>query len=130
MYRIEPESFGLFCPDIADVFVGREPLQGFKSLSEIVGHDEALQALAKLVMAFIVIALDRRVLDRSVHPLDLAVCPGVIDFGQPVFDFVFIADTLEDVPEGVFLPGLIGELDAVVGQNRVDPVGNDLDKVA
>jgi hypothetical protein len=47
-----------------------------------------------------------------------------------VFDFVFIADTLEDVPEGVFLPGLIGELDAVVGQNRVDLVGNDLDKVA
>ncbi len=45
-------------------------------------------------------------------------------------DFVFIADTLEDVPEGVFLPGLIGELDAVVGQNRLDPVGNDLDKVA
>ncbi len=45
--------FGLFCPDIADVFVGREPLQGFKSLSEIVGHDEALQVLAKLVMAFI-----------------------------------------------------------------------------
>ncbi len=25
VYWIEPESFGLFCPDIADVFVGREP---------------------------------------------------------------------------------------------------------
>ncbi len=49
---------------------------------------------------------------------------------QPVFDFVFIADTLEDVPEGVFLPGLIGELDAVVGQDRVDSVGNGFDKVA
>jgi len=130
VYRIEPESFGLLCPDFADIFIWREPVQGFKSLGEVVGHDEAFQVLAKLVMAFIVIALDRRVLNRSVHPLDLAVCPGMIDFGQPVFDFVFIADTLEDVPEGVFLPGLIGELDAVVGQNRVDLVGNDLDKVA
>jgi len=36
-------------PDIADVFVGREPLQGLKSLGEVVGHDEALQVLAKLV---------------------------------------------------------------------------------
>ena len=86
--------------------------------------------LAKLVMAVIVIAFDRRVLDRSVHPLDLAVGPGMIDFGQPVFDFVIIADTVENVSEGVFLPGLIGELDAVVGQNRVDPVGNGFDKVA
>ena len=86
--------------------------------------------LAKLIVAFIVIAFDCRVLDRSVHPLDLAVCPGVIDFGQPVFDFVFIANTAEDVPEGIFLPGLIGELDAVVGQNRMDPVGNGFDKVA
>ncbi len=68
MYRIEPESFGLLCPDFADVFVGREPIQGFKSLGEVVGHDEAFQVLAKLVMAFIVIALDRRVLER--HSLD------------------------------------------------------------
>ena len=130
MYRIEPESFGLLCPGFADIFIWREPVQGFKSLGEVVGHDEASQVLAKLVMAFIVIAFDCRVLDRSVHPLDLAVCPGVIVFGQPVFDFVFIADTLEEVPEGVFLPGLIGELDAIVGQNRVDLVGNGFDKVA
>ena len=54
MYRIEPVFFGLFCPDIADVFVGREPLQGFKSLGEVVGHDEALQVLAKLVVAVVV----------------------------------------------------------------------------
>ena len=45
-----------------------------------------------------------------------------------MFDFVFIADTVEDVPEGVFLPGLTGELDAVVGQNRVDPVGDRFDR--
>ena len=46
----------------------------------------------------------------------------MIDFGQPVFHFVFITDTIEDVLEGIFLSILIGELDAVVGQNRADPV--------
>ncbi len=85
--------------------------------------------LLELVMAFIMIAFDRCVLDRPVHPLDLPIGPGMVDFGQPVFDFVFIADPVEDMPGGVFVPGLVGELDTVVGQNRVDRVGNGLDKV-
>lgn len=39
-----------------------------------------------------------------------------------MFDFVFITHTIKDMTEGVFLPGLIGELDAIVSEDRVDPV--------
>ena len=37
MDRIEPESFRLFCPDVADEFVGREPFDGLEAPSEVVG---------------------------------------------------------------------------------------------
>ena len=37
MDRIEPEFFGLFCPDIADVFVGREPFERLQTSREVVG---------------------------------------------------------------------------------------------
>ncbi len=130
MHWIDFESLRLPCPDFTDIFVWSEPLEGFEPLGEVVGQQEGVQVLLELVMAFIMIAFDRCVLDRPVHPLDLSICPRVIDFGQPVFDFVFIADTVEDMPEGVFVPGLVGELDAIVGQNRVDRVGDGFDKVA
>ncbi len=44
----------------------------------IVGVDEQPEVLPELVMAVVVIAFDRRVLDGSVHPLDLTVGPGMV----------------------------------------------------
>ena len=40
MERIEVESFGLFCPAFADVFVGCEAFEGLQPAAEIVGIDE------------------------------------------------------------------------------------------
>ena len=40
-------------------------------------------------MAVVVVTFDSRFLDRSVHSLDLAVGPGMLDFGEPVLDPVF-----------------------------------------
>lgn len=54
-------------------------------------------------MAVVVVSLDRRFLERPVHPLDLSVGPGVLDPGQPVFDLMRVADPVEDVVEGVFV---------------------------
>jgi len=71
--RIEGESFGLFCPGFADVFVGREAFKGLEPLGEVVGADEVGEVAAQLVVRVVVEALDRGILDGAVHPLDLAV---------------------------------------------------------
>jgi len=38
----------------------------------------------------------------------------MLHFGQAVFDSFLVTDPVEDVVEGVFVAGLIGELDTVV----------------
>ena len=40
----------------------------------------------ELVVGFVVLSLDGRVLERPVHPLDLAVGPRVSGLGQAMFD--------------------------------------------
>lgn len=84
---------------------------------------------AELVVAVVVEALDGCLLDRAVHPLDLAVGPRMVRLGQPVFDPVRLADHVEahrPGADGVPVAGLLGELDAVVGQYGVDLVGHRL----
>lgn len=63
----------------------------------IVGIDEQVQMRSKLVVAVVVVALDRRLLDRAVHPLDLSVGPRMVHLGKPMLDVVLVADAVEDV---------------------------------
>ena len=73
---------------------------------------------AKLIVAVVVEASDSSVLDCPVHALDLAIGPWVVWLGQAVLDPVGLADHVEaHLPRigGVAVPGLIGELDAVIG---------------
>ena len=86
----------------------------------------------QLVVALIVEALDGRFLDGAVHPLDLSVSPGMVGFGKPVLDIVRFADHVEAHmarPSGVAVAWLVGELDAIVGQDRVDAVRNGFEQV-
>src|SRR6202049_1538737 len=94
---IEGESVWLFYPDAAEILVWREALEGFEPAAEVVGHDEVGQVAAKLVVGFIVVALDGRFLEGAVHPFDLAIRPGVVGFGQAVLDAVGSADLVEAV---------------------------------
>ena len=76
-------------------------------------------------MAFVVEAFDGRLLDRAVHPFDLSVGPRMVRLCEPVLDVVCLADHVEAHlarPGSVPVSGLLGELDAVVGQDRVDSV--------
>ena len=75
-------------------------------------------------------ALDGGFLDCPVHPLNLAIGPGVLDLGQSVIDSMLVANSVEDVVEGVFVVRHVGELDAVIGQHRVDGIGHRRDQVA
>lgn len=80
-------------------------------------------------MAFIVIALDYRVLDGAVHPLGLSVRPRMIDLGEALLIAVLAAAHVEhvrDVAGSRAISTARGqpELDAVVGEHRVDLGGH------
>ena len=143
MERIEGESFWLFRPDLADVFVRREPLEGLETLGEVVGSDEVREMSSQLVMGFVVEALDRRVLDGAVHPLDLTIGPRVPGLGQAMIDVVASARYFKgrspewlaalkhafDIGDRPTLALGIGEVGPIVGQHGMDLVGDRFDEV-
>jgi hypothetical protein len=61
----------------------------------ILGVDEEPQVLPELIVALVVVAFDSRFFEGAVHPLDLAVGPGVVRLGEPVFDVVLTTDLIE-----------------------------------
>ena len=124
--------------------VGREALQGLEPSSEVVGAHDVIQMLPKLVMAVVVVAFDRRVLDGSVHPLNLTIGPWMPRFGQAVVHIVLGTGILKGMgPEDLaslhrFLDQRDrrssvagrGEVDAMVSQDRVHVVRHGLDQRA
>lgn len=83
-------------------------------------------------MVFVVEALDGCLLDGAVHPLDLPIGPRVVRLGEPMFDVVGLADHVEahlPRPRGVAVARLLGELEAIVGQDCMDPVGHSFQHV-
>lgn len=72
---MDPEAFGLFGPDLADELIGCQTPQRLEPAGVVVGIHEELQVISELIVTVVVVAFDRRVLDRAVHPLDLAVGP-------------------------------------------------------
>ena len=93
--RIGIEPFWLRSPCLADELVGREALEGLQSTAEVIGADEVVEMLPELLVAVVMIKLDGRFLDGSVHPLDLAIGPRVIGLGQAMLDAVILAGTIE-----------------------------------
>lgn len=126
----EGEPFGFGCPLFADELVRGEALEGFEPASEVVGVDEVLEMQAQLVVIIVVEGFDGVFIDGPVHAFHLTVRPEMLHLCQTMFDGALIADPIEDVVEGVFVTGLVGELDAVVGQHRMDSVGHCRDQVA
>ena len=87
---------------------------------------------AKLIVAVIVIPFNRGVLDGAVHPFDLAIGPRMVRFGQAMFDPIGLTDQIDTQlaeSKAVSVPRLLGELDAVVCQDRVDFVRHGLKQV-
>lgn len=58
---------------LTDEIAWGEALEGLQLAAKIVGSVEVGEMAFKLLMIVLVIALDGRVLDRSVHPLDLTI---------------------------------------------------------
>ena len=61
---------------------------------------------------------------------DPQIAEGMVHPGQAVLDLVLVANPVEDVPAVVDVLLARGKLDAVVGENGVDPIGNSLDQGA
>ena len=141
MERIERESLWLFCPDLADVFVGGEAFECLKPLGEIVSANEVSEMAAKLAMGLVVEPLNGSILDGAVHALDLAVGPRVFGLGEAMINVILRASEFEGVSEEDLMPIELGldlgrspavsawlsEVGAIVGQNRVDFVRNGFD---
>ena len=111
--------------------------------SEIVGADEVVEVASDLVEVVVVEALDGCVLDRAVplpgnglpanHERDafnLAIRPGMLDLGQPMVDLMLAADAVEEVLEGVNVPVVVGELDAIVSKHDVEPLRHGGDQIS
>ncbi len=126
---VEGKSVRGLGPELAEVFVGCEPFEGFEPSGEVVGSEEIGQMRFELVMGVVEVALDGGLLDGSVHALDLPVGPGMVGLCKPMFDSMKAAEPIEGVAAeacGWPLPVLrqIGELDAVVGDHGVDAIRN------
>ena len=66
------------------------------------------------------IALDGSFLDRPVHAFHLPICPGMLHFGETMFDFIFMTNTIKDMDEGVLILLAVGKLDTIIRQERMD----------
>ena len=102
---------------------------------EVVSSDEGQDMGLETFQVVIMVDLDGGVLDGSVHPLGLTICPRMVGFGEPMLDVIGDADAVEDVwsneasGKTVSALGQIGEGHAVVGEHGVDFVGEDVDYV-
>lgn len=74
-------------------------MQRLESAGVIVGCNEVDDVRFKLRMGVVVIPFDRRLLDRPVHALDLAVRPRMVHLSQAVVDLILAADAVKDVLE-------------------------------
>ncbi len=71
------------------------------------------------------VSLHCRLLDRAVHPLDLAIGPRVVWLGPPVLNPIYLADHIEPhLPRICSVPvaGLFGELDTIVSEDRMGAI--------
>ncbi len=91
--------------------------EGLESAAEIVGCREVRKMGAELVLVVVMEPLDGRLLDRAVHPLDLAIRPRVLHLGQSVLDLMLPADAVKYVFESIRIAASICKLHAVVGQH-------------
>ena len=130
MDRVQGESIRLLSPDLADILVRCEPVEGLKPAREIVGRHEVRKVRAQLVMAVVVEAFDGRLLDGAVHPFDLPVGPWMVGFGQPVLNPVGLTDHVETHGAGISgvpVPGLLSELNSVVSQDGMNLIRHGIE---
>src|SRR4051812_45767139 len=116
------EPVWLDSPLLTDELVGALAFKGLQPAGAVVGEQEGMQMPFQFISRGVVEGAYRRILDGPVHPLDLAVGPRVVWLGQPMLNAVGQADPVEAVHAGGREASPVGELQAIVGEHRVDLV--------
>ena len=80
-------------------------------------------------MSGIEVSINGRILESTIHPFNLTVRP-VIEASEPMFNAIGLANPVKDVLKGILVVLKIGELNAIIGENRVDTIGNCCNQVA
>ena len=99
-----------------------EAFDRFEPPYKIVSCDKVCEMNVHLFMVIAVIPLE-----CSVHSLDLTFSPCMVGFGQPMLNPVRVKDHVKAHRSRiccVYVSGLLGELDAIVGEDGVDVIGN------
>ena len=131
-------------PGFADELVRGETSEGLEASGEVVGVDEVAQVRSQLVVSFVEVAFDGRILDGAVHSFDLPIGPGMLGLCQPVIDVVLGAGVFEGVRPNELssLQGGLdvrrsrariawgGEVGPVVGEDGMDLVRDGGDQAA
>src|SRR4051812_45491392 len=95
MDGVESKSIRFFLPAFADELRGREAMERLESFGEVVSGDEVAEVGSQLVVAVVVVALNRGLFDGAVHALDLAVGRGMIGCGETVVNAMQQTDPIE-----------------------------------
>ena len=126
------ESIWLGSPSLADVFIRREATEGLEAVDEVVGCHDVGEVCAQLVVVFVMETFDGRLLDCPIHSLDLDIGPRMVWLGPAVLDPTCLADHVQaHLPRICSVPGagLLGDLDAVVSQDRMGAIGHCLEQM-
>ena len=97
---VESAPLGLLDPELTDVFIGSEVLECLEPPGDVVGVQEVGEVRAQPAVAVVVVAAHGRLLNRTVHAVDLSVGPRVVGLGQAVLDAVLAAAEIEHVGRG------------------------------
>jgi hypothetical protein len=95
--RFAPESAWLAGPGFADGLERCEAAKDLEPLGEVVGVQEGAEVLSELPMGFVVVAPHGRLLEGTVHTLDLAIGPRVVGLGEAMLDVVLATDVVKHV---------------------------------
>jgi hypothetical protein len=115
---------------------GRFPFQRLEVFGEVVRGNEAEHMSLETIQVIVMERSDSCFLDRSVHPLGLAVGPGMVRLCQPVLDAMLETNAIEDMrPEetpgwSLTVLGQIGEGHSIVGQDLVYLIRKGRDDVS
>ena len=93
--------------------------------SKLLSRHEVIEASSQRLMAVVMEAFEGCFPYRPDHPFQLTIGPGTARLCQTVFNLVGFADHLEayGTRQGhISITALLGELDAVIGQNGMDPI--------
>ena len=130
MGGVDEKALWFVLPVLDDVFIGCESLQCFESFGEVVGIHEVVQVFSELLVIFIIGAFDGGLFECSVHAFDLTIGPRMLGFCQAVLGLMFEADASKDMRECIPICFAVGELDAIVGEDRMDFIWHGRDQVA